>query len=182
MQVIGTYRSQPDYGSLWRQLFTGRPTTRLPTKTIMWVAPIAYSWRGGQVKGPWRTGRHSADFSKAFDKVPHQRLLHKLHFYGVRRNTWNWEKDFLAKRTQQVTLKGQSSTRANVISAVSRGRWWNHYYFFSLSTFRCETNRWWLPVLLKNQPIADAKQLQRVLKSFKKWEREWKMDFHHQAV
>ena len=61
------------------------------------------------------------DFSKAFDKVPHQRLLHKLDFYGVRGNTWNWVKDFLSKQTQQVTLEGQSSTRADVISGVPQG-------------------------------------------------------------
>ena len=51
------------------------------------------------------------DFSKAFDKVPHQRLFHKLDLYGVRGNTWNWVKDFMAIRTQQVALEGQSSTR-----------------------------------------------------------------------
>jgi hypothetical protein len=38
-------------------------------------------------------------FSKAFDKVPHQRLLHKLDYYGVRGANWRWIQDFLAKRT-----------------------------------------------------------------------------------
>lgn len=130
MQTDNTASDKDDHVSCsyWLQL------TRWPSKR-----PLEIRW-------------HSADFSMAFDRVLHQRLLHKLPFYGVRRNTWNWEKDLLAKRTQQVTLEGQSSTRADVISAVSSGRWWNHYYFSSLSTFiRCETHRWWLPVLLKNQ-------------------------------
>jgi hypothetical protein len=29
------------------------------------------------------------DFAKAFDKVPHDRLLHQMEFYGVRQNTLN---------------------------------------------------------------------------------------------
>jgi hypothetical protein len=32
------------------------------------------------------------DFSKAFDKVPHERLAAKLHHYGVRGNTLSWIK------------------------------------------------------------------------------------------
>jgi hypothetical protein len=30
------------------------------------------------------------DFAKAFDKVPHQRLLYKLKFYGIKNETLNW--------------------------------------------------------------------------------------------
>ena len=30
------------------------------------------------------------DFAKAFDKVPHKRLLYKLNYYGIRHNTLKW--------------------------------------------------------------------------------------------
>ena len=35
------------------------------------------------------------DFSKAFDKVSHEKLIHKLHNYGVKGNTLSWIKSFL---------------------------------------------------------------------------------------
>ena len=34
------------------------------------------------------------DFSKAFDKVAHEKLIFKLHFYGIQGNTLFWIKDF----------------------------------------------------------------------------------------
>ena len=34
------------------------------------------------------------DFSKAFDRVPHQRLLLKLHFYGIRGEVLQWIRAF----------------------------------------------------------------------------------------
>lgn len=44
------------------------------------------------------------DFSKAFDKVPHQRLLAKIEHYGIRDklNLKNWVSDFLGARKQEV--------------------------------------------------------------------------------
>jgi hypothetical protein len=35
------------------------------------------------------------DFAKAFDKVPHQRLLCKLKFYGIKNQTLNWFDSFV---------------------------------------------------------------------------------------
>ena len=35
------------------------------------------------------------DFAKSFDKVPHQRLLYKLSFYGIRGDTLKWIEAFL---------------------------------------------------------------------------------------
>ena len=42
------------------------------------------------------------DFSKAFDKVAHEKLILKLHQYGIRGDTLNWIKDFLDNRKQTV--------------------------------------------------------------------------------
>ena len=46
------------------------------------------------------------DFSKAFDKVSHERLIHKLHGYGIRGETLAWIKAFLNRRSQTVVLGG----------------------------------------------------------------------------
>ena len=61
------------------------------------------------------------DFSKAFDKVPHKRLLYKINYYGVRNSTLWWIGDFLWGRTQQVLLEGLTSSTAPVQSGVPQG-------------------------------------------------------------
>ena len=35
------------------------------------------------------------DFTKAFDKVPHKRLLYKINYYGIRHSTNQWIANFL---------------------------------------------------------------------------------------
>ena len=44
------------------------------------------------------------DFMKAFDKVPHLRLLIKLQSYGICNKTLAWIKAFLAGRHQRVVV------------------------------------------------------------------------------
>ena len=58
------------------------------------------------------------DFSKAFDKVPHNRLLMILGHYGVRNNSLSCIQDFLSDRTQTVVLEGNSSSTNPVASGV----------------------------------------------------------------
>lgn len=52
------------------------------------------------------------DFSKAFNKVHHQRLLHKLQYSGVGNKTLIWIQSFLTGRIQQVALNGTLSSSA----------------------------------------------------------------------
>ena len=63
------------------------------------------------------------DFSKAFDKVPHERLCYKLSYYGIRINgpLLSWIKDFLSGRSQQVVLEGAYSDSCPVLSGVLQG-------------------------------------------------------------
>ena len=61
------------------------------------------------------------DFSKAFDRLNHMKLLHKLHQHGVRGNTLSWIKAFLTGRSQTVVLEGESSSEIPVNSGVPPG-------------------------------------------------------------
>ena len=48
------------------------------------------------------------DFSKAFDKVPQQRLLSKLHYYGIKGKALAWIISWLTPRTQRVLVDGEA--------------------------------------------------------------------------
>ena len=61
------------------------------------------------------------DFSKAFDTVPHQRLLNKLEFYGINAQIKVWIKNWLMNRTQRVIIDGYESKEEVVSSGVPQG-------------------------------------------------------------
>ena len=61
------------------------------------------------------------DFTKAFDKVPRRRLLHKLDYYEIRGSTHKWINSRLCGRTQQLVLDGQASDPVPALSGVPQG-------------------------------------------------------------
>lgn len=56
------------------------------------------------------TDLQTCDFSKAFDKVPHQRLISKLNYYGIQGKTLAWINSWLTERFQGVVMGGEAST------------------------------------------------------------------------
>ena len=67
------------------------------------------------------------DFTKAFDKVPHKRLILKLKYYGITYPLSTWIESFLAERTQQVVINGSASIPIQVTSGVPQGTYWRPY-------------------------------------------------------
>ena len=61
------------------------------------------------------------DFSKAFDKVPHNHLLNKLKTYNLDQNVLRWIKAFLSNRTQRVMVNNYYSNEIRVTSGVPQG-------------------------------------------------------------
>ena len=61
------------------------------------------------------------DFQKAFDKVPHNRLLQKLEGVGIRGALLNWIQNWLTDREQRVVINNSASEWSNVYSGVPQG-------------------------------------------------------------
>ena len=61
------------------------------------------------------------DFSKAFDKVYHKKLLRKLQLCGICGELLSWIEDFLFGRSQKVVMDGEKSNPCDVLSDVPQG-------------------------------------------------------------
>ena len=125
------------------------------------------------------------DFSKAFDKVGHMRLMQKLDRYGINGATAKWVENWLSNRTQAVVMDGEFSNVAAVTSGVPQGSVLGPCLFLlyindlaeSLeSTVRLFANDTIAYLAIKN--TQDAASLQRDLNKLEAWENKWQMEFH----
>ena len=58
---------------------------------------------------------------KAFDTVPHKRLLSKLPSYGISKEVINWIKGFLHGKQQKVLINGVQCEWGEVTSGIAQG-------------------------------------------------------------
>ena len=86
------------------------------TQLTMLVEDLARNMSSGK-----QTDLVLLDFSKAFDKVNHSKLLWKLHQYGIRGTALAWIRAFLGNRSQTVVLEGEESGSVPVTSGVPQG-------------------------------------------------------------
>ena len=125
------------------------------------------------------------DFSKAFDKVDHNKLCLKLYHYGVRGNTLEWIKDYLSKRSQTVVINGANSEKSPVISGVPQGTVLGPLLFLVYINdlpvlVTCKIRLFADDALIYRviDSINDAILLQEDLNQLIKWESDWSMEFN----
>ena len=61
------------------------------------------------------------DYQKAFDTVPHRRLISKLEAYGINKTLLRWLEKFLSSRKIRVQLDGFTTLWAEVLRGVPQG-------------------------------------------------------------
>ena len=116
--------------------------------------------------------------------MPHQKLLHKIDFDGIRGKTKNWIAAFLTKRLQRVAVNGKFSTWHNVLSGVSQGTVLGpHLFLLFINDIQAAvsgvTRLFADDCLIYRQIITegDEKLLQTDLDNLIRWASTWGMRF-----
>ena len=126
------------------------------------------------------------DLKKAFDKVPHKRLIWKLkHVGGVRGSTLEWMTDFLTGRKMRTVIRNTKSSWMEVTSGVPQGSVLAPIMFVIYINDMTEGVTSYM-----NMFADDAKILRRVrneedcvalnqdLERVSEWSRKWEMAFN----
>jgi hypothetical protein len=125
------------------------------------------------------------DFSKAFDVVSHNCLLHKLTFYGIGGKTNSWIKAFLSCRSQKVSVNGTHSSPIAVTSGVPQGSVLGPILFLLYINDIADTINSPMRLFADDSIIFreihthdDHLALQEDINQVSKWASQWKMAFN----
>lgn len=144
-----------------------------------------HDWTSVMNEGSSQVDAIVLDFSKAFDMVPHQRLLQKLQHYGITGNTKAWIASFLSGRTHQVVVNGSESDTREVTSGVPQGTVVGPLLFLLYindieqglnSTIRLFADD--SVIYRKIETIEDSHILQQDLFRLQEWADKWQMSFN----
>ena len=117
------------------------------------------------------------DFQKAFDKVPHQRLILKLKSNGMGNSVVNWIEQWLTDRRQRVVVDGEVSSWKSVLSGVPQGSVLGSILFLvyindleegvtgKIFKFAADDTK----LFTKTKEIGDKKKLQDDIDKLVKW-------------
>ena len=126
------------------------------------------------------------DFSKAFDKVNHSKLLWKLHHFGKGGHVLNWNQAFIGSIYQRVVIEGEEPESIPVTSGVSQGSVLGPILFLiyindlpdevcsQVHLFADDTG-----LYLTMESEDDGLTLQSDLDILSMWETRWDMEFNH---
>ena len=122
------------------------------------------------------------DFSKAFNKVPHERLPVKLQSYGTNSKTLSWTEAFLSGRSQKVSVNGVHSIpvtsgvpQASVMGPALFLLYINNIKDNIHSSLRLFADDSIMYCDIKRD--ADSEILQD-LDTLERWAQTWQMDFN----
>ena len=125
------------------------------------------------------------DFSKAFDVTPHQKLLHKLDYYGIRSDNLRWVTNFLTKRLQRVCVNGKHSDWKPVLSGTPQGTVLGpHLFLLFINDIHDKvksTTKLFADDCMLYRPIKsvnDVDILQQDLDAMVEWSQKWGMKFN----
>ena len=125
------------------------------------------------------------DFAKAFDTVPHRRLIKKLQSYGIQNQVLEWISAFLKDRHQVVKVNDSLSEKRRVISGVPQGSVLGPLLFViyindlpdvvhsQIYLFADDTK-----ILKTVQNQQDSLELQNDINALDDWSRAWLLKFH----
>ena len=122
------------------------------------------------------------DFAKAFDSVPHERLLCKIESYGLNEKVLKWTRSFLQGRRQKVLVNGESSGLRDVVSGVPQGSVLGPTYFILYVNDMPEVVHNYIRLFADDAKIfcgisrrEDGDSLQSDLDNLMDWSRRWQL-------
>ena len=125
------------------------------------------------------------DFSKAFGKVTHNRIMHKLDNCGIQGNTAALVEDFLSEKIQEVVVDGEFSGQVLVTSGVLQGSVLGPVLFLLFINDIAEgvtsDIRLFADDIIIDRTIrsrTDSDDLQKDHSRLRNWSKDWQMELH----